>query len=98
MKFVKCNCNKEFKDIGKALGIKVARACLRPSEHGYRILPCAACPSSTPPAWASLTRYACAFLLCFRAATFHLYRQGKQLAVMTGAKVDELRELILAHK
>ena len=55
VKFVKCNCNKEFKDIGKALGIKVA-------------------------------------------PTFHLYRNGKQLAVMTGAKVDELRELILAHK
>ena len=55
VKFVKCNCNKEFKDIGKALGIRVA-------------------------------------------PTFHLYKQGKQLAVMTGAKVDELRELILAHK
>jgi thioredoxin 1 len=55
VKFVKCNCNKEFKDIGKALAIKVA-------------------------------------------PTFHLYRGGKQLAVMTGAKVDELRELILTHR
>jgi hypothetical protein len=32
------------------------------------------------------------------APTFHLYRRGKQLAVMTGAKVDELRELVLAHR
>ena len=51
----RCNCNKEFKDIGKALGIRVA-------------------------------------------PTFHLYRRGAQLAVMTGAKVEELRALVLAHR
>ena len=55
VKFVKCNCNKDFKDVGKALAIKVA-------------------------------------------PTFHLYKGGKQLAVMTGAKVDELRELVVTHK
>lgn len=55
VKFVKCNCNKDFKDVGKALAIKVA-------------------------------------------PTFHLYKGGQQVAVMTGAKVDELRELIVAHK
>ena len=85
VKFVKCNCNKEFKDIGKALGIKVARAC--PHSFGCRCLPHHACLG-----------LADALSICSLAATFHLYRQGKQLAVMTGAKVDELRELILAHK
>ncbi len=55
VKFVKVNCNKEFKDIGKALAIKVA-------------------------------------------PTFHLYRNAKLVASMTGAKIDELRDLVLANK
>ena len=55
VQFVKCNCNKEFKDIGKALQIKVA-------------------------------------------PTFMLYKNGERVAMMTGAKVDELRELVLAHR
>ncbi|CAL8472180.1 g11722 [Coccomyxa elongata] len=51
---VKFNCNKYNKELGVALGIKVA-------------------------------------------PTFHLYRAEKQVAMMTGAKIDELRELIDKH-
>jgi thioredoxin 1 len=32
------------------------------------------------------------------APTFHLYRAGKQLAVLTGAKEEALRELIDQHR
>jgi thioredoxin 1 len=48
------SCNKENKDLGKALAIRVA-------------------------------------------PTFHLYRNSKQLAVLTGAKETELRALIELH-
>ncbi|EIE23481.1 thioredoxin-like protein [Coccomyxa subellipsoidea C-169] len=51
---VKFNCNKNNKELGVSLGIKVA-------------------------------------------PTFHLYRAEKQVAMMTGAKIDELRELIDKH-
>eukprot|EP00808_Paulinella_micropora_P015186 g35100.t1 len=32
------------------------------------------------------------------APTFHLYRQNNLLAVMSGAKVDELKQLIITHR
>jgi thioredoxin 1 len=32
------------------------------------------------------------------APTFHLYRHSKQLAVLTGAKEEALRELIEEHR
>lgn len=54
VKFVKFNCNKQNKDLGKALGIKVA-------------------------------------------PTFFLYKNGDQVATMTGAKVDQLRALVDEH-
>ena len=55
MQFFKFNCNKENKELGKKLEIRVA-------------------------------------------PTFHLYRKGVQLAVLTGAKEAELRALIETHK
>lgn len=53
-RIVKFNCNKQNKELGISLGIKVA-------------------------------------------PTFHLYRDSKKIAEMTGAKVDKLRALIEQH-
>ncbi|PSC71986.1 Thioredoxin chloroplastic [Micractinium conductrix] len=54
LEIIKFNCNKENKEVGIALGIKVA-------------------------------------------PTFLLYKDNKQVAMMTGAKTEQLRELIETH-
>ena len=83
VKFLKFDCNKENAVVGKALGIKVA-----PTFHLYRCAQC--CTYGAPIIRLALTHARMALVLP--------HSKSVQLAVLTGAKEDALRELIEQHR
>ena len=75
---VKFNCNKHNKELGQSLGIKVA-----PTFHLYR-------DEKQVGVWGA----ACANGAGLWCMLHDTYRCAAQVAMLTGAKIDELKELI----
>jgi thiol-disulfide isomerase/thioredoxin len=86
---VKFNCNKQNKELGQSLGIKVA-----PTFHLYRDNKQV---RSMPARWFPCTWGCSAHRVGIIIGCGSWVVGGMQVAMMTGAKIDELKELVSKH-